>query len=121
MQKTCGRWRERGVFFCFDLFHFCDVPTISEPGTGYKILTSSVYVFTTESHSPLAAQRNLMYHLPFLTLFQIKEQHQTQSAAEGATGGKQTDVTAYFARNLVPVGPGTIDYTNRISGSEFEH
>ena len=28
MQKTCGGWGERGVFFCFDLFYFCDVPTI---------------------------------------------------------------------------------------------
>ena len=26
MQKTCGRWRERGVFFCFDLVSFLRRP-----------------------------------------------------------------------------------------------
>ena len=54
MQKTCGGWGERGVLFWFGLFSFRDVPTIFEPGTGYEMMTSSVYVFTTESHLPLA-------------------------------------------------------------------
>ena len=54
MRKTCGGWGERRVLFCFSLFSFRDVPTIFEPGTGYEMLTSLVYVFTTESHLPLA-------------------------------------------------------------------
>ena len=54
MRKTCVGWGERRVLFCFSLFYFRDVPTIFEPGTGYEMLKSSVYVFTTDSHLPLA-------------------------------------------------------------------
>ena len=102
MQKPAGDV-ERGAF-SFAL------TTIFKPGTGYKRLSSSVYVFATESHLPLDAQRPLMHRLPFLTFFQ-----------RTGSGGKQTNVTAYFARHLVPVGPGRIDYTIRISGSEYEY
>lgn len=60
-----GLGKERRlIFLCLVLF--------SRRGTGYEILTSSVYVFTTESHLPLAG------HAPhvscsFLKLFQSTE------------------------------------------------
>ena len=89
-----GLGKERRLIFLW-------LVLFSRRGTGYEILTSSVYVFTTESHLPLAG------HAPHVSCFvpKVISKHRTkpnQRPKADRKGDEQTDVTAYFARNRYP-------------------
>ena len=82
----------------------------SRSGTGYEILTSSVYVFTTESHLPLAG------HTPHVSCFvpKVISKHRTKpNQRRKAERGMSKRMSQHILQEtgiLVPIGSGTIDY-----------
>ena len=88
-----GLGKERRLIFLW-------LVLFSQRGTGYEILTSSVYVFTTESHLPLAG------HAPHVSYFvpKVISKHSTKRNQwpKAEMGDEQMNVTAYFARNRYP-------------------
>ena len=70
----------------------------SRRGTGYEILTSSVYVFTTESHLPLAGHA-LTFPVSFLKLFQSTEPNLISGGRQ--KGGWANGCHSIFCKKLV--------------------
>ena len=90
-KKLRGLGQERRLIFLW-------LVLFSRRGTGYEILTSSVYVFTTESHLPLAG------HAPhvscsFLKLFQSTEPNLISGRRQ--KGGWANGCHSIFCKKLV--------------------
>ena len=98
-----GLGKERRLIFLW-------LVLFSRRGTGYEILTSSVYVFTTESHLPLAR------HAPHVSCFVLKviSKHRTKpNQRPKAEKGMSKRMSQHILQEtgiLVPIGSGTIDY-----------
>ena len=98
-----GLGKERRLIFLW-------LVLFSRRGTGYEILTSSVYVFTTESHLPLAG------HSPHVSCFvpKVISKHRTKpNQRPKAERGMSKRMSQHILQEtgiLVPIGSGTIDY-----------
>ena len=98
-----GLGKERRLIFLW-------LVLFSRRGTGYEILTSSVYVFTTESHLPLAG------HAPHVSCFvpKVISKHRTKpNQRPKAERGMSKRMSQHILQEtgiLVPIGSGTIDY-----------
>ena len=92
------------------LLIFLWIVLFSRRGTGYEILTSSVYVFTTEGNLPLAG------HAPHVWCFvpKVISKHNTipnqQPKAEKGISKWMLQHVLQETGILVPIGSGTIAY-----------
>ena len=98
-----GLGKERRLIFLW-------LVLFSRRGTGYEILTSSVYVFTAESHLPLAG------HAPRVSCFvpKVTSKHRTKpNQPPKAERGMSKRMLQHILQEtgiLVPIGSGTINY-----------
>ena len=98
-----GLGKERRLIFLW-------LVLFSRRGTGYEILTSSVYVFTTESHLPLAG------HSPHVSCFvpKVISKHRTKPnqrpKAERGMSKRMSQHSLQETGILVPIGSRTVDY-----------
>ena len=96
-----GLGKERRLIFLW-------LVLFSRRGTCYEILTSSVYVFTTESHLPLAG------HAPHVSCFvpKVISKHRTKpNQRPKAERGMSKRMSQHILQEtgiLVPIGSGTI-------------
>ena len=102
MRKTCGAGERKASFFLW-------LVLFSQRGAGYEILTSSVHVFTTESHLPLAGQA-VTYDISFLKLFQTTAPNLLNGRRQ--KWGMSKRMSHHILQEtsiLVPIDSGTID------------
>ena len=94
-----GLGKERRLIFLW-------LVLFSRRGTGYEILTSSVYVFTTESDLPLAG------HAPHESCFvpKVISKHRTKPKAEKGMSKRMSQHILQETDILEPIGSGTINY-----------
>ena len=101
MRKTCGGWGKKGVLFFFGLFYFRDVVQATK-------YWQAQYVFTTESHLPLAG------HAPHVSCFvpKVISKHRTKpNQRPKAERGMSKRMSQHILQEtgiLVPIGSGTI-------------
>ena len=102
-KKLRGLGKERRLIFLWLLL-------FSQRDTGYEILTSSVYVFTTESNLSLAG------YTPHVSCFvpKVISNHSTKpNQRPKAERGMSKRMSQHILQEtgiLVPIGSGTIDY-----------